>query len=81
RLPRRGRALLAAALALIIGGALGNVIDRAIYGYVIDFLHVHHEVLAWAFEGGYFPAFNVADSAISVGVVVLLWCTWREPAA
>lgn len=55
----------AIALALIIGGALGNVIDRILFGQVIDFLHFHY-------GNHYFPAFNVADSAITVGVAVML---------
>ena len=55
----------AVALALIIGGALGNVIDRLRFGAVVDFLLVHWR--QW-----YFPAFNLADSAITVGVVLLL---------
>lgn len=58
--------LLPLALALIIGGALGNVIDRMVLGAVIDFLYFH-----WGRHG--FPAFNVADSAISVGVALMLW--------
>jgi signal peptidase II len=58
--------LLPLALALIIGGALGNVIDRMLLGAVIDFLYFH-----WDRHG--FPAFNVADSAISVGVALMLW--------
>ena len=58
--------LLPLALALIIGGALGNVIDRILFGAVIDFLYFH-----WGRHG--FPAFNVADSAISVGVALMLW--------
>ncbi|MBK8336097.1 MAG: lipoprotein signal peptidase [Sterolibacteriaceae bacterium] len=58
--------LLPLALALIIGGALGNVIDRMLLGAVIDFLYFH-----WGRHG--FPAFNVADSAISVGVALMLW--------
>jgi signal peptidase II len=56
---------LAAALALMLGGALGNVIDRVRYGHVIDFIHVHYE--QW-----YFPAFNVADSALTAGAVMLV---------
>ena len=64
RLERRA-SLLAAALALILGGALGNVIDRLRLGYVVDFLQVH-----W--QQHYFPAFNVADSAITVGAGCLL---------
>lgn len=55
---------LAIALALILGGALGNLFDRLVYGHVIDFISVH-----WG--GSYFPAFNIADSAISVGAVML----------
>ena len=57
---------LAFALALVLGGALGNVIDRVALGYVVDFLHFHYHGFAW-------PAFNVADSAISVGAVLLIW--------
>ncbi len=53
------------ALTLILGGALGNVIDRAIHGYVVDFIQVHA-------GGWYFPAFNVADSAITIGAVLLI---------
>lgn len=58
--------LLPLALALVMGGALGNVIDRLVYGAVVDFLSFH-------LGGLYWPAFNVADSAISVGVVLMLW--------
>jgi len=53
-------------LALVIGGALGNLIDRLRIGYVTDFIQVYYQ--QWAF-----PSFNVADSAISVGAVLLLW--------
>jgi signal peptidase II len=65
RLPRRGRSWLAAALALVVGGAIGNIIDRMHLGYVVDFISVHYD--RW-----FFPAFNVADSAITVGAAVLL---------
>jgi signal peptidase II len=65
KLPRGAHALLAAGLALVLGGALGNVIDRIHLGYVIDFIHFH-----W--DRAYFPAFNVADSAITVGAACLL---------
>ena len=65
KLPRGTHALLAAGLALVLGGALGNVIDRIRLGYVIDFIHFH-----W--DRAYFPAFNVADSAITVGAACLL---------
>ncbi len=61
----RGQWLLALALGLILGGALGNLWDRVVLGYVVDFISVHY-------QGRYFPAFNIADSAISVGAVCLL---------
>jgi signal peptidase II len=64
RLPA-GQNLLAAGLALVLGGALGNVIDRALWGHVIDFIRVHYG--EW-----YFPAFNVADSSITIGAVLLI---------
>jgi signal peptidase II len=60
-----GQRLFSFALALILGGALGNVIDRLLHGYVVDFIQVHH-------SGWYFPSFNVADSAISVGAACLV---------
>ena len=60
------------ALALVLGGAVGNVIDRLAYGHVIDFLDFHWDFLAPLFYHGHFPAFNVADSAISVGAVCLI---------
>ena len=56
---------MSVALVLIIGGALGNLYDRIAYGHVIDFIHVH-----W--DSHYFPAFNIADSAISVGAGMLI---------
>jgi signal peptidase II len=64
RLERRAQ-LVAASLALILAGALGNLIDRLRLGMVVDFLHVH-----W--HDHYFPAFNVADSAITLGAIGLL---------
>ena len=60
-----GQRLFSWALALILGGALGNVIDRLLHGHVIDFIQVHY-------RGAYFPAFNVADSAITVGAALLI---------
>jgi signal peptidase II len=59
---------------LIVGGALGNMIDRLTLGRVVDFIHVH-----WG--RAYFPAFNLADSAITIGAVVLLLDAWRESRA
>jgi len=53
------------ALALILGGALGNVIDRVLHGHVVDFIQVHY-------GGWYFPSFNIADSAITCGAVLLI---------
>ncbi|MDB5882809.1 MAG: lipoprotein signal peptidase [Ramlibacter sp.] len=60
-----GQRLFSFALALILGGAIGNVVDRLMHGYVVDFIQVH-----W--RGWYFPAFNVADSAITVGAACLI---------
>lgn len=65
RLPTRGQGLLASGLALVLGGAVGNVIDRIWHGHVVDFIHVH-----W--NDAYFPAFNVADSAITIGAAFLI---------
>ena len=67
----RGDATLASSVALILAGALGNVIDRLRLGHVIDFIHVH-----WGEH--YFPAFNVADSAITIGAALLLLDAWLE---
>ncbi len=60
-----GQKLFSFALACILGGAVGNVIDRLLHGYVVDFLDFHY-------AGTHFPAFNIADSAISVGAVCLI---------
>ncbi len=68
----QGRRLFSIALALILGGAIGNVIDRILYGHVIDFLDVY--VGRW-----HWPAFNVADAAISIGAVMLIWDGMRKP--
>ncbi|QQD20697.1 signal peptidase II [Venatoribacter cucullus] len=77
RLPRT-LLWLPAALALILGGALGNLFDRVLFGHVIDFISVH-----W--QNAYFPAFNLADSAISIGAVMMVvdviretWHDWRQ---
>ena len=67
-----GQRLFSLAMSLILGGALGNVIDRLLHGHVIDFLQFHWDWLAPIFPGGYFPSFNVADSAITVGAVLLI---------
>ena len=60
------------ALSLILGGALGNVIDRLLHGYVVDFLQFRFAVLEPLFPGGYFPSFNVADSAITLGAICFI---------
>ena len=65
RLKARSQWMVACALSLVLGGAVGNVIDRIKLGHVVDFIHAH-----WG--NAYFPAFNVADSAITVGAVLLL---------
>jgi signal peptidase II len=74
RLDARRQGLLCLALSLIMGGAIGNLIDRLRIGHVVDFVLAH-----W--HGAYFPAFNLADSAITVGAVLLLIDVWRERGA
>jgi signal peptidase II len=64
--------LFCLAITLVMGGALGNVIDRALHGYVVDFLQFRFALLEPIFHGGYFPTFNIADSAITVGAVLLI---------
>ena len=63
--------LFASALTLILGGAIGNVVDRLLHGYVVDFIQVH-----WG--GWYFPSFNVADCAITLGAILLIWDELRR---
>ncbi|MDX3774360.1 signal peptidase II [Chromatiaceae bacterium AAb-1] len=57
---------LSLALSLVLAGAIGNLIDRSIYGYVIDFFHLYY-------QNWHYPAFNVADSAICIGAALLIW--------
>lgn len=71
RLRSAGQTVLSTGLALVLGGALGNVIDRIRLGYVIDFIEVPN-YFAFLIGGQWFPAFNVADSAITVGAVLLI---------
>jgi signal peptidase II len=79
RLGRHER-LLAAALSLLIGGALGNLVDRMLFGHVIDFVQVYLPFLPFAVFNPW-PAFNLADSAISIGVALLLIETLRPQRA
>ncbi|MBF0179979.1 MAG: signal peptidase II [Magnetococcales bacterium] len=65
-LPRADSLLYILGLGLVLGGAVGNLIDRVRYGWVVDFIHVHWHELSW-------PVFNLADSAITVGVGLLLF--------
>ncbi|MDP7152848.1 MAG: signal peptidase II [Gammaproteobacteria bacterium] len=65
-LPSEGRRVLGLGLALVLGGAIGNVIDRLLYGYVIDFILFYYK--EWSY-----PAFNIADSAITCGVILILY--------
>jgi signal peptidase II len=68
------RKLLRASLAIIIGGILGNLVDRIVRGYVIDFIDFHiYDTFHW-------PTFNVADSAITIGIALLLIDTVKNPA-
>lgn len=65
RLPRQ-QVKLSLALSLVLAGAIGNLIDRSIYGFVIDFFHLFY-------KNWHYPAFNVADAAICIGAVLLIW--------
>ena len=67
----RSERLLAASLSLVIGGAVGNLIDRILFGHVIDFLDVYYGQMHW-------PAFNVADSAITLGVILMFLDAFLE---
>ena len=69
-----GNRLLCASLSLVLGGALGNLYDRLTLGHVVDFVQRHA-------AGYYWPAFNVADSAITVGVAILVWDGLRSRSA
>lgn len=70
---REERSLTVVSLALVVGGALGNGLDRAVYGAVVDFVHLHHGSFSWYI-------FNIADAAIVVGVVGLLYESFRPGA-
>lgn len=70
RLPVQQK-LLGFVYGLILGGALGNLIDRFVHGHVVDFILVHY-------QSAYFPAFNLADSALFLGATLYLWLLWQE---
>lgn len=65
--------VLSVALALVLGGAFGNLYDRVLHGYVIDFVQ-------WHVAGYYWPAFNIADSAICLGAGLMIFDSFRKPA-
>jgi len=67
-----GQKLFSFALCMILGGAIGNLIDRFRHGYVIDYLDFHWSWLDPLFQSGHFPAFNLADSAITLGAIGLI---------
>jgi signal peptidase II len=67
-----GQRMFCWALALIMGGAIGNLVDRLMYGHVIDFLDFH--LAGW----GHFPAFNIADSAITIGAILFIFDELRR---
>jgi signal peptidase II len=67
----QNESLMATGLSLILGGALGNIFDRVWHGFVVDFLYFQYERFSW-------PAFNVADSAITVGAALLIWDSLRR---
>lgn len=67
----QGDCLVACAIALITGGAIGNLVDRIRLGYVVDFLDVYVKSYHW-------PTFNIADSCITVGMILILGSMWRE---
>ncbi|MEO3679314.1 signal peptidase II [Rheinheimera fenheensis] len=62
------------ALSLVLAGAIGNLIDRSVYGYVIDFLHLYY-------QNWHYPAFNIADSAICIGAALLIWDSFSSEEA
>lgn len=64
---------LSLALVLIVAGAIGNLIDRSLYGYVVDFLHVYYQ--EW-----HYPVFNIADCAITIGAALLIWDSFSPDA-
>jgi len=66
-----GDKMLCWALSLILGGALGNVLDRIMYGAVVDFIDLHYANWHW-------PAFNIADSAICIGAALIIWVELRK---
>lgn len=68
---RRNQYWLAVAITLVIGGAFGNMIDRVILGYVVDFIDLYIGRYHW-------PAFNLADTCITIGAIMIIWKLWRS---
>ena len=67
-----GQKLFGFSLSMILGGAVGNVLDRMQHGYVVDFLDFHWDALSGLFYRGHFPAFNLADTAITAGAIGII---------
>lgn len=67
-----GQTLFCLSVSMVLGGAVGNVVDRIWHGYVVDFLQFHWSFLEPLFHGGYFPSFNIADSGITLGAIGLI---------
>ena len=84
RFAKKDQKILITAMSLVLAGAIGNVIDRINYGYVVDFISFHFETLGaiplikYLFPNGRFAAFNVADMAISCGAILLIIDWWFE---
>lgn len=71
RTPKENK-ILGYGLALMLSGAMGNLIDRALFGYVIDFLDFYHDIFTFILSTPHWPAFNIADSAIFVGAALMI---------
>lgn len=68
---KRHEIKLSLALSMVLAGAIGNLIDRSVFGYVIDFFHLYYD--RW-----HYPVFNIADSVICIGAVLLIWVNFTE---
>lgn len=77
RTPKENK-VLSCGLALMLSGAMGNLIDRALFGYVIDFLDFYHDVFTIVLSTPHWPAFNIADSAIFVGAGLMIFDSFKS---